>query len=80
MKKIIILISFLFVGCSTLGFGDFNHTKKHEIYNQKINKQDKIAVKIIYQPLIGGKHEVYLAGDFNNWSESAMPMEEKNGV
>ena len=75
MKNLIFIISFLFFGCSTLGFGDFDNSKQ-----QKINSLNKSAVNFIYQPLIGGKHEVYLAGDFNNWSESATPMKEKNGV
>ncbi len=33
-----------------------------------------------YKPLTGGKHTVYLAGDFNNWSDSATPMKEDNGI
>ena len=75
MKNLIFIISFLLFGCSTLGFGDFDNPQQ-----QKINGQNKTAVNFIYQPLIGGKHEVYLAGDFNNWSESATPMKEKSGV
>lgn len=33
-----------------------------------------------YQPLTGGKHEVYLAGDFNSWSDKDIKMKEDSGV
>ena len=51
----------------------------------KIKKEEPIAsgefpVKFTYQPLTGGKHEIFLAGDFNNWSPTATPMKESNGI
>jgi len=39
-----------------------------------------IPVKFTYQPLIGGKHEVFLAGDFNNFDAKSIPMIENKGV
>ncbi len=33
-----------------------------------------------YQPLTGGKHDVYLAGDFNNWSDKDIQLKEDNGI
>jgi len=35
-------------------------------------------VRFEYQPLIGGKHTVGLAGDFNAWSPA--PMRQRNGI
>ncbi|MCF7913362.1 MAG: alpha amylase N-terminal ig-like domain-containing protein [Candidatus Cloacimonetes bacterium] len=39
-----------------------------------------IPVDFTYQPLTGGKKKVFLAGDFNNWSPTATPMEENDGI
>ena len=49
---------------------------------EKINESvsGKIQVTFSYQPLIGGKHEVFLSGDFNNWSQSKTLMKEINGI
>ena len=38
------------------------------------------SVVLSYQPLIGGKHKVFVAGDFNNWSDTANPMIEDDGL
>jgi len=40
----------------------------------------EFPVKFTYQPLTGGKHEIFLAGEFNNWSPTANPMKESNGI
>lgn len=40
----------------------------------------KYKVKFSYKPLIGGKHSVFLAGDFNNWHPNNTPMKEKAGI
>jgi hypothetical protein len=40
----------------------------------------EIPVKFTYQPLTGGKHQVFLVGDFNNWSQTATLMEEIDGI
>ena len=37
-------------------------------------------VTFIYQPLIAGKMQVYLAGDFNDFRFNDIPMIEKNGI
>ena len=75
MKNIILILTVLLTGCSTLGFSDFNTTTKTDA-----SKSEKIPVKFRYQPLIGGKHQIFLAGDFNNWSPTATPMEEIDGI
>ena len=62
----------LLCGCSTLGFGDFES-------DEQFNK-NSVEVKFVYQPLIGGKHNIFLAGDFNDWSETATRMNEKDGL
>ena len=67
----LVVIIFLF-GCSTLGFGDFD-------LDEQLNNNE-VEVTFIYQPLIGGKHNIFLAGDFNDWSESATKMNEKDGL
>ena len=43
---------------------------------EKMNEtiSGEIPVKFTYQPIIGGKHEVFLTGDFNNWSKSEILM------
>ena len=69
MKNLILIFIALLTGCSTLGFGDFNE-KQVEFKIDRVEKTDeltsgKIPIKFTYQPLIGGKHEVFLAGDFN---------------
>ena len=84
MKNLILIFTLLFTGCSTLGFGDFGDPHK------KVNPGDaaeidavapgEIPVKFTYQPLIGGKHQVFLVGDFNNWSQTATLMKEIDGI
>ncbi|MCF7918833.1 MAG: alpha-glucosidase C-terminal domain-containing protein [Candidatus Cloacimonetes bacterium] len=39
----------------------------------------EFPVTFTYKPLTGGKKNVFLAGDFNNWSPTATPMNEKDG-
>ena len=83
MKNLILTLTLLLSGCSTLGFGDFSNQ------NNKINidrenrieepSSGEIPVKFTYQPLIGGRHEVFLVGDFNNWSQTEIAMKEVNG-
>ena len=84
MKNIIIILLALFSGCSTLGFGDFEMETNKSINNAKHDINDpnvkKAATKFIYQPLTGGKHTVFLAGDFNGWSSTETPMEEIDGI
>ena len=72
MRYIYIVIIFMLFGCSTLGFGDFD-------VGEELNN-NKVEVKFTYQPLIGGKHNIFLSGDFNDWSESAIRMEENDGL
>ena len=45
-----------------------------------IETTKKYSIKFTYQPLIGGKHEVFISGDFNGWSENHDKMEETNGI
>ena len=81
MRIKILLINIIFYSCSTLGLGDFKNENNILISKEDINSSsDKIKVEFIYQPLIGGKHEVFLAGDFNNWSESSIKMDESDGI
>lgn len=71
------------MGCSTLGFGEFNsESNGKSIGENKMveSKSGTILVKFSYQPLTGGKHEVYIAGDFNNWSPTASLMTEIDGL
>jgi glycosidase len=42
--------------------------------------QGSIPVTFTYQPLIGGKRDIYVAGDFNNWDAMANLMQEEKGV
>ena len=81
MKNIILLFTTLLTGCATLGFSEFSedstNTKKDRI---KELASVEIPVEFTYQPLIGGKHEVFLAGDFNNWSPTETLMNEKDGI
>ena len=42
--------------------------------------EGSIPVTFTYQPLTGGKKDVYVAGDFNTWDAMANPMEENNGI
>ena len=84
MKNLILICAALLTGCSTLGFGDFSY-EIDEVKTDKVEKMDKslsgkIPVIFTYQPLIGGKHEVFLAGDFNNWSQTATLLLEVDGV
>ena len=80
--RVLLLVCGLFLhGCSTLGFGDFTNpdTAKREL-NDIEKVSGKIPVTFTYQPLTGGKHQVYLAGDFNNWAENKTIMEESDGI
>ena len=72
-------VKFVFTGCSTLGFGDFNSSSDLN-NNQSLDSSGKVPVTFTYQPLTGGKHQVYIAGDFNNWSENATMMNEDDGI
>ncbi len=80
MKIIILLLAGLSTSCSTLGFGDFEGDIITEQSPDSQIVSGKMPVKFTYQPLIGGKHQVFIAGDFNNWSESETPMEENDGI
>jgi len=53
-------------------------TKKVE--KKSDTKTGEFPIKFSYQPLIGGKHEIFVAGDFNNWSPNMDKMEENNGL
>ncbi len=84
MKKLILIFAALLTGCSTLGFGDFSK-EQVESKTDRVEKTDEsmsggIPVKFTYQPLTGGKHEVFLAGDFNNWSQTETLMKEIDGI
>ena len=61
---------------SVITVGGKTETKKVE----KKSKTGEFPVKFSYQPLIGGKHDIYVAGDFNNWSPNMDKMEENNGL
>ncbi len=39
-----------------------------------------MKVKFIYQPPIGGEHDIYLAGSFNNWQTDELKLQESNGI
>ena len=81
MKLKILLFNIIFYSCSTLGFGDFENENSPLTNEAHINSgSDMIKVEFIYQPLIGGKHEVFLTGDFNNWSESSIKMDDSDGI
>ena len=84
MNNIIIILLALLSGCSTLGFGDFDLDTNEVKNNGELRLNDpnvkKAATKFIYQPLTGGKHAVFLAGDFNGWSSTETPMEEIDGI
>ena len=66
------------MGCSNLGFGEFDDSNVNP--SQSPNNSGEIPVKFTYQPLIGGKHQVFLVGDFNNWSQTATLMKEIDGI
>ena len=78
MKNIILLFGLFITGCSSLGFGEFDDSNIDS--NQSSNNSGEIPVKFTYQPLIGGKHQVYLVGDFNSWSQTATLMKEIDGI
>ena len=90
MKNIILILIGLLIltGCATLGFGDFSEDSNKTEMEVKMDGETKmnettsgkIPTKFSYQPLIGGKHEVFLAGDFNNWSETETPLTETDGL
>ena len=76
MKIVTLFITLFLTSCSSLGFGEFDDKKI--IQNNSSNGE--IPITFTYQPLIGGKHRVYIAGDFNNWSETSTLMEEVDGI
>tara|TARA_B100000945_G_C20425670_1_gene620372 strand:- start:2218 stop:4854 length:2637 start_codon:yes stop_codon:yes gene_type:complete len=80
MKKVLFFLLLLFTGCSTLGLGDFEEENKKLTLERLNSNSDKIPVIFKYQPLIGGKHNVFIAGDFNNWSPNRNPLSEKDGL
>ena len=53
-----------------------NYTK--DFFSLKVMK--KKIIRFIYKPLIGGKHKVFVAGDFNNWNQNSDELREKNGI
>ena len=77
MKKII-FINFIIMGCATLGFKD--HNSIYAVKEKEIEISKNISVEFSYEPLIGGKHEVYLSGDFNSWSQNKTKMIEEDGI
>ena len=79
MKHIVLFFGLLLMGCSTLGFGDFETSNNTDKNQSEANSQG-IPTKFTYQPLTGGKHQVFIAGDFNNWSETGTPMIETDGI
>ena len=80
MKNIILILAALLTGCATLGFGDFGEEKKDRVKKIDESISKGIPVEFTYQPLIGGKHEVLLVGDFNDWSQSETLMDEIDGI
>ena len=42
-------------------------------------KDNEHKVTLKYQPLTAGKHEIYVAGDFNDWKPDQYRMKEKDG-
>ena len=77
MKNLILLLAALLIGCSA---ADKVEVKTNQIEKMNDSVSGKIPVKFSYQPLIGGKHKVFLSGDFNNWSKTETLMKETNGV
>ena len=81
MKIALLVCGLFFYGCSTLGFGDFSDSDVAQGKSDStVKASGKVPVTFTYQPLTGGKHQVYLAGDFNNWSEDKTTMEESDGI
>ena len=84
IKMIFIICRFIILSFLVIFTSCFNNNENmyldidSENLNRDISKTH--SVKFIYQPLIGGKHEVFLAGDFNGWSENHDKMEETNGI
>ena len=74
-----IILSFLLIITSCF---NNNENMYLDIDSENLNSDTSKthSVKFIYQPLIGGKREVFLAGDFNGWSENHDKMEEINGI
>ena len=58
MKVFYFSIMFFIYGCKTLGLGEFEQKSESSVSSDQ--------VKFVYQPLIGGKHNVFIAGDFNS--------------
>ena len=81
MKIVFLVFGLLLNGCSTLGFGDFTNSDIGQNHSNNLSKTSgEVSVTFTYQPLTGGKHQVYLAGDFNNWSENETIMNEIDGI
>ena len=81
MRILLLAFGLFLSGCSTLGFGDFTDLDGNQSSsNSTVKPSGEISVTFTYQPLIGGKHQVYLAGDFNNWSENEIIMKEIDGI
>ena len=81
MRALMLVCGLFLHGCSTLGFGDFTNSNVTQAEFNDIEKvSGKVPVTFTYQPLTGGKHQVYLAGDFNNWEENKTIMEESDGI
>lgn len=55
-------------------------TEKMEKAKIKESVKGTIPVQFKYEPLTGGKKEVYVAGDFNEWDPKATPLEEDKGI
>lgn len=68
------------------GYGGQNSVinvgKSQAIQKPQATQKDVETRKVTftYEPLTGGKKEVYVAGDFNNWNETANKMQENNGI
>ena len=76
----ILVLFLIFTSCSTVGFGEFGNENLNQNNDLSESSNGKVPITFTYQPLIGGKHRVYLAGDFNNWSETEILMDEIDGI
>ncbi len=66
---------------SVLVVGDGQKTgEKVSAKVEKKTATGEIPVTFTYEPLIGGKHDIYVAGDFNEWSPTATKMKEDAGI
>ena len=73
--QLFFLIIFLMMNCV-----DSNLNKKNQSQTTNDIQSGKIPIQFIYQPLTGGKKDVFLSGDFNNWSKTHTVMLENNGI